>query len=69
MTSQSGQQTMTIHILLNISRSKGNQAMKFGQLIKDNKRNIFLQALFRKRAKEISSRSLSVFQKNRGKTR
>ena len=69
MTSQSGQQTMTIHILPYISRSKGNQAMKFGQLIKDSKRNIFLQALFRKRAKEISSRSLSVFQKNRGKTR
>ena len=69
MTSQSGQQTMTIHILPYISRSKGNQAMKFGQLIKDSKRNIFLQALFRKRAKEISSRPLSVFQKNRGKTR
>ena len=30
MTSQSGQQTITIHILPNISRSKGNQAMKFG---------------------------------------
>ena len=25
-----GQQIVTIHILLNISRSKGNQAMKFG---------------------------------------
>ena len=33
MTSQTGQQIVTIHILLNILRSKGNQAMKFGQLI------------------------------------
>ena len=33
MTSQPGQQTITIHILSNISRSKGNQTMKLGQLI------------------------------------
>ena len=33
MTSQTGQQIITIHILLNILRSKGDQAMKFGQLI------------------------------------
>ena len=32
-----------IHILPNISQSKGNQTMKFGQLIEYNKRNIFLQ--------------------------
>ena len=31
MTSQPGQQTILIHILPNISRSKGNQTMKFGQ--------------------------------------
>ena len=43
MMSQPGQQTITIHILPNISRSKGKQAMKFGQVIEDNKRNIFLQ--------------------------
>ena len=42
MTSQPGQQTIAIHILPNISRSKGNQAMKFGQVIEDNKTNIFL---------------------------
>ena len=41
MTSQPGQQTIAIHILPNISRSKGNQAMKFGQVIED-KTNIFL---------------------------
>ena len=33
MTSQPGQQTITIYILTNISRSKDNQAMKYGQLI------------------------------------
>ena len=34
---------MAIHIMPNISRSKGNQTMKLGQLIEYNKRNIFLQ--------------------------
>ena len=33
MASQPGEQTITIHISRNISRSKGNQTMKFGQLI------------------------------------
>ena len=33
MTSQAGQQIITIRILPNISRSEGNQTMKFGQLI------------------------------------
>ena len=40
MTSQPGEQTIAIHILLNIARIKGNQAIKFGQLIGYNKRNI-----------------------------
>ena len=34
MTSKTGQQIIAIHILHNISRSKGNQTMEFGQLIK-----------------------------------
>ena len=34
---------MPIHILTNTSRNKGNQAMKFGQLIEHNMRNIFLK--------------------------
>ena len=42
MTSQPGQQALAIQILINISRSKGNQAMKFGQLIEYNLRNIFV---------------------------
>ena len=45
MTSQPGLQTIAIHILPNISQSKGNPIMKFGQLIKYNKRNIFRQKL------------------------
>ena len=36
MTSQPKKQTVAIHILPNISRSKGNQAMKFDQLIDYN---------------------------------
>ena len=39
MTSQPGLQTMAIHTLPNISRSKGNQTMKFNQLIEHNMRN------------------------------
>ena len=43
MTSQPGKRAITLHILTNILRSKGNQAMIFGQLIKYNLRNIFLE--------------------------
>ena len=48
MTSQPGQQTVTIHKLHNISPSKSNQAIEFCQVIEDNKRNTFLQKLGRK---------------------
>ena len=43
MTTQTGKQTIAIRILTNISRSKGNQAIKFGQFIEYNMRNIFLE--------------------------
>ena len=43
MTSQSGKQAIAIHILPNISRNKGNQKMKFSQLIECYLRNIFLE--------------------------
>ena len=33
MTSQAGYQTVTLHILLNISQSKGYQTMEFCQVI------------------------------------
>ena len=42
MLSQPGKQTIAILILPNMSRCKGNQAMKLGQLIECNMRNIFL---------------------------
>ena len=42
MTSQDGTQTITINILPDISKSKDNQNVKFGQLIEYNVRNIFL---------------------------
>ena len=61
MTSQPGLQTIAIHILPNISQSKGNQTIKFGQLIEYNKRNIFLQELCRKWGKETSFRPLFIF--------
>ena len=41
MTSQPGKQAIAIAILTNISRSKGNQAMKFGQSTEYKTRSIF----------------------------
>ena len=43
MTSQTGKQIITIHILPYISRSKDNQVIKFGQLLEYNGRNIFFK--------------------------
>ena len=43
MTSQSGKQRIAIHILSNISCSKGNQTIKFDQLIECSMRNTFLE--------------------------
>ena len=47
MTSQPGLQTISIQVLSNISRSQGNQTIKFDQLIEHKNRNIFLQKLCR----------------------
>ena len=43
MTSQTGQQITTLHILPNISRSKDNQTIKFDQSIEYKMRNTFLE--------------------------
>ena len=59
MTSQSGYQTIVTHILFNISRSKGNHRMKFGQLIECNMRNIFLEKSYTKCEAEISPKPFS----------
>ena len=48
MTSQPGKQTIATYTLPNISRSKDNQTMKFGKLIRYNMRNIFLEKAYTK---------------------
>ena len=59
MTSQPGGQTVIIYMLSNISRSKGSQAMKFGQSIDYNMRNIFLEKSYTKCGGETSLRPFS----------
>ena len=59
MTSQSSSKTIVIRLLPNISQSKGNQKMKFDQLIEYNKRNDLLQKVIQKmRLKDQSQTSL-----------
>ena len=43
MTSPPDEETIAVHILTNLSGSKGNLAMTFGQLIEHNTRDIFLK--------------------------
>ena len=57
--SQSGKQIIAIHILPNISRSKDNETMKFGLLIENNMRNIFLEKSYTKHGGEITARPYS----------
>ena len=59
MASQPGYQTIVVHILPNISRSKGNQKVKVGQLMEFNMRNIFLEKSYTKCDGETSPRPLS----------
>ena len=59
MMSKPGQQTIIIHILPSISRSKGNQKMKFGQIIECNMRNIFLEKSYTECGGETSPRPFS----------
>ena len=56
MTSQTGQQIIALHILSNISGSKGSQKIKFGQLIEYNMSNIFLEMSYIKCGGEASPR-------------
>ena len=48
MLSQPGKQTVTIHIFPNVSRSKGNQTMKSGQLIEYNTTNFSVEKSYAK---------------------
>ena len=59
MTLQNGKRKIPIHILPNISRSKGNQTMKFCQLIKYNTRKIFLKISYPKYGGETIPRPFS----------
>ena len=58
MTLETGKQIITIHMLHNISTGKGNQTVKFGQLIKYNMGNIFLEKAYTKYGGETSLRPL-----------
>ena len=59
MTSQPSQQTIVIHKLPNISRSKDNQTMKFAQSIEYNMRNITVEKLYTKCDTETIPRPFS----------
>ena len=59
MTSKRGKQIIVIHILYNISRSKGSQTVKFDQLIECNTRNISLEKSYTKYGGETSPRLFS----------
>ena len=52
--------TIKIHILTNIFQSKDNETMKFRQLIKENKRSIFIQKIMQKK-NEAGALFLSPF--------
>ena len=57
MTSQPGQPIVVIYVLSNISSNKGNQTMKFGQLIECKMQNIFLEKSYTKYGGETSPRT------------
>ena len=58
MTPQTGQQIIAIQILFNISRSKDNQTMKFGQLIEYKVKKNFLEKSHTMYGGEASPRPL-----------
>ena len=57
MTSEPRKQTIAIHILPDISGINRNQTMKFGHLIENNIRDIFLEKSYTKYGRETSPRS------------
>ena len=64
MTSQSGYQTIAIHKLPDISRSKSNQTMKIGQVIEHNNKNIFFKNHTENEAGRLLYRPIFLLQKN-----
>ena len=63
MTSQPGLQTIAIHILSNISQSKGNQTMKFGQLVEYSQINFFIENYSQNEAERLVPDLLLMFEK------
>ena len=59
MTCKLGNKIIAIHMLPNISRSKGNQTMKFDHLIEYDMKNIFLENLYWKCSGETSPKPFS----------
>ena len=59
MTSKPGLEAIVMHILSNILISKGNQTMKFDQLIEYNMKNTFLEKSYRKCGGNTISRLFS----------
>ena len=59
MMLQPVQQTAAIHTLPDISRGKGNQTMKFGELIEYNMRNIFAEKSHSKCGRQTIPRPFS----------
>ena len=57
MTSKTRQETITIHILSNISKSQGNQTITLGQLIEYNLANIVVENSCTKCGAETSPRA------------
>ena len=64
MTSSNGKQIIIMHILLNILNNIGNQTMKFGNLKKNNVKNIIHQKSCKKLSRRTGSGPLFVLQKN-----
>ena len=56
MTPKTGQQVITIHISLDISKSNGNQAMKLDHLLEYNMKNIFIEKLYTECGREFIPR-------------
>ena len=59
MMSQPGKETIAIHVLPFISRSKDNEAVKFGQLIEYNMRKILPEKSYSKYGRETSPKPFS----------
>ena len=59
MTAQPVSQSIATYISINVSRSKGNQTMKFDQLIEYNIRNVYLKKPYKACGGETIARPFS----------